>query len=260
MSYRDVSMHKVMLQDIIRTEAYQKALRLIVKPGDRVLDFGCGTGVLSIFATRFGAKQVYAVDRSVFIQTALKIAKHNRIDNIDFYYDDHESLDLPEPVNVIVSEWMGHFLFYEEMLAPLLQVRDRFLAEGGIMIPGEVTLHAGLVCDDSIYEDFSFLHERPYDIDFAPIADVPLRQADLSVLAPDQILESVVDLDTLDLHALAAPPTTLSGSVIPNKKAKIYALCGWFSTHLGSDVRFSTGPNDPPTHWDQMIFPTQPPV
>ena len=173
MSYRDVSMHKVMLQDIIRTEAYQKALQLAIKPGNRVLDFGCGTGVLSIFAVRSGAKRVCAVDRSVFIQTALKIAKHNRIDNIDFYYDDHESLELSEPVDVIVSEWMGHFLFYEEMLGPLLQVRDRFLAEGGIMIPGEVTLHAGLVCDDSIYEDLSFLYERPYEIDFAPIADVP---------------------------------------------------------------------------------------
>ena len=83
----------------------------------------------------------------------------------------------------------------------------------------------------------------------------PLRQTELNVFAPDQILESVVDLDTLDLHTLAAPPTTLSGTVIPNKKAKVYALCGWFSTHLGNDVRFGTGPHDPPTHWDQMIFP-----
>ena len=45
MSYRDVAMHKVMLQDVIRTDAYEKAINEIVQPDHSVLDFGCGTGI-----------------------------------------------------------------------------------------------------------------------------------------------------------------------------------------------------------------------
>lgn len=254
-SYRDVAVHKLMLQDVHRTEAYETALEQVVKPGSRVLDFGCGTGVMSIFASRAGAAQVYAVDRSVFIQVAREIAQRNGIENIHFYHDDHESLELDTEVDVIVSEWMGHFVFYEAMLAPLLHVRDRFLAAGGLMVPGHVSLYAGLVCDEHFHEDLSFFRQRPYDIDFTDIAEVPLRQTELEDLMPNQILDSIVPLGTLDLHTLEAPPVELVGRVAPSREATVYALCGWFEAHLTPTVVLGTGPADPPTHWNQILFP-----
>lgn len=255
MSYADVVVHKLMLQDVIRTEAYETALQQVVQPGSRVLDFGCGTGVLSIFASRAGAAEVYAVDRSVFIQLAQTIARRNDIENIHFYHDDHESLSLDTKVDIIVSEWMGHFLFYEAMLAPLLSVRDRFLKAGGLMVPGQVSLFAGLVCDDYFHEDLSYFHQRPYDIDFTDIAEVPLRQIELENLLPDQILTTAVPMGTLDLHTLEAPPAELVGRVMPTQEARVYALCGWFEAHLAPKVTLRTGPSDPPTHWNQILFP-----
>ena len=70
MSYRDVAMHKVMLQDVVRTDTYEKSISEVVGPEHSVLDFGCGTGILSMFAARAGARKVIAVDRSPFIKTA----------------------------------------------------------------------------------------------------------------------------------------------------------------------------------------------
>ena len=84
-----------------------------------------------MFAAREGAGKVIAVDRSPFIKTAQAIARVNGFDTIDFYHDDHKSLKRDEQVDVIVSEWMGHCLFYEAMLEPLLEVRDRYLTEKG---------------------------------------------------------------------------------------------------------------------------------
>ena len=55
-----------MLKDQVRTLSYQKAIE--GNPEDFkdkvVLDIGCGTGILSIFAARAGAKHVYAIDNA----------------------------------------------------------------------------------------------------------------------------------------------------------------------------------------------------
>ena len=40
-----------------------------------VLDVGCGTGILSLFAARAGASKVVAVDRSSIIYKAMDIAR-----------------------------------------------------------------------------------------------------------------------------------------------------------------------------------------
>ena len=257
MSYRDVAMHKVMLQDVVRTEAYEKSIKEIVTPGHSVLDFGCGTGILAMFAARAGASKVIAVDRSPFIKTAQEIALKNGFENIDFYHDDHQSLQLDEKVDVIVSEWMGHCLFYEAMLEPLLAIRDRYLAPDGIMIPAKVSLHAGLVCDEDVSDDLSFLNERPYDIDFSPISHVPLQQTDLVTLDPESILKDTAHLGSLDMKSIdkSGTPRVFSGTITPTKKTRIFALCGWFSAELSPGVTLGTGPNDMPTHWDQVLFP-----
>lgn len=55
-----------MLKDESRTKTYMNAIlknKHLFK--DKiVLDVGCGTGILSIFAAKAGAKHVYAVDNS----------------------------------------------------------------------------------------------------------------------------------------------------------------------------------------------------
>ena len=257
MSYRDVAMHKVMLQDVMRTDAYEKAINDVVSSEQTVLDFGCGTGVLSMFAARAGAKKVIAVDRSPFIKTAKEIAQVNGFNNIDFYHDDDQSLQLDQKVDVIVSEWMGHCLFYEAMLEPLLTVRDRHLAKDGIMIPAEVSLHAGLVCDEDVLEDLSFLKDKPYDLDFSPIAHVPFQQTDLVTLDPESLLAGSAHLGSLIMSSIskADAPRVFSGTLTPNTKSDIIAICGWFDSELSEGVTLGTGPHDMPTHWDQILFP-----
>jgi len=47
-----------------------------------------------------------------------------------------EEITLPvEKVDIIISEWMGSFLLYESMLDSVLWARDKYLVEGGKMLP-----------------------------------------------------------------------------------------------------------------------------
>lgn len=243
-----------MLEDAIRTSSYERAIAATCKD-QRVLDFGAGTGVLSIFAARHGARQVDAVERSSFVHHARRIAQDSGFDQIRFHHRDHVGLELEHRVDVLVSEWMGHFLFYEAMLEPLIAVRDRFLEEGGIMIPSHVRLHAALLHDDAFFEEHSFFRGNPYGIDFSSIADQPLRQSRCVRVEARQVANVEFDLGTLDMKTVRSMPATLQGSCKVDRAAMAYGVVAWFSCELSPGVGFGTGPHDPPTHWDQMLFP-----
>jgi SAM-dependent methyltransferase len=131
-----------MLRDKIRCAKYraaieQNAARDFV--GKVVLDVGCGTGILSCFAARAGARQVYAIEASgMATQAELVIARNGFQDVIRVInkrIEDLTTADVPEPVDVIVSEWMGCFLLFENMLESVLIARDRFLKPGGKLYP-----------------------------------------------------------------------------------------------------------------------------
>lgn len=53
-----------------------------------------------------------------------------------------EEVELPvEKVDIIISEWMGYFLLYESMLDTVLFARDKWLIEGGLMLPDKAVLN-----------------------------------------------------------------------------------------------------------------------
>lgn len=83
-SYAGNEIHESMLRDAIRTEGYRDFCyhnKHYLK-GKVVLDVGCGTGILSMFAAKAGAAKVIAVDNSDIILKAEEIVKENKLDHI----------------------------------------------------------------------------------------------------------------------------------------------------------------------------------
>lgn len=74
----------MMLSDEVRTQAYYDS---IVSHRDYfkdkiVMDVGCGTGILSLFCARVGAKKVYAVEASTISLLAQDIVKDNNLEDV----------------------------------------------------------------------------------------------------------------------------------------------------------------------------------
>lgn len=136
-SYSSFYIHEEMIKDKIRTSSYQKAIENNPEAfKDKiVLDIGCGTGILSIFAARAGAKHVYAIEFADIADYAKQIVKMNSLDDrITIIKSKVEEAQLPvDKVDIIISEWMGYFLLYESMLDTVLYARDRWLAKDGIV-------------------------------------------------------------------------------------------------------------------------------
>ena len=78
-SYSHHGIHEEMLKDEVRTKTYQMAIlkNRHLFNGKTVLDVGCGTGILSMFAAQAGARHVYGVDSSSVIEQARQIIAKN---------------------------------------------------------------------------------------------------------------------------------------------------------------------------------------
>ena len=131
--YAEFEVHRTMICDRVRTEAFRCAINSVVRPGDIVLDVGAGSGILSVFAARAGAAAVYAVERTSIAVLAEQLAAANEVaETVKVIHGDLMDIELPRQVDVIVSEWLGGFGIDEGMLAPVIAARDRWLKPGAV--------------------------------------------------------------------------------------------------------------------------------
>lgn len=178
-----------------------------------VLDVGCGTGILSLFAAKAGARKVVGVDLSSMAEIAQQNIKNNhlsdkikifqgKIENFDEFDFDGEKMD---QFDIIVSEWMGYALVYEGMLESVIVARDRFLKPGGILLPDQASLYiAGF---DSlpyrIKHNQEFFWQNQYGFDLSAMTKVYQNKPILGeTLDSIKICSNSVSLFTLNLKTV----------------------------------------------------------
>src|SRR6266481_7980397 len=157
MGFRRAEMYSLrdfgaMLTDAGRFGAYAKAIAAAVRPGDTVAEIGCGPGAFSLLACRAGARRVYAIESDDSIHFARQLAAANGFtERIEFFESDSRKTELPERVNVIVSDIRGVLPLYNHVIPSLEDARQRLLAASGIMIPRRDTLKAAVIEANEYY-------------------------------------------------------------------------------------------------------------
>lgn len=153
--YGYLSQQQNMMQDYIRTSTYQRAILSNAEDfrGKVVLDVGAGSGILSFFAAQAGARKVYAVEASSMAKHAQELVNSNKLaDRITVIPGKIEEIQLPEQVDIIISEPMGYMLFNERMLETYLHAK-KWLAPNGNMFPTRGDLHVAPFSDAQLYTE-----------------------------------------------------------------------------------------------------------
>ncbi|GAB7348928.1 hypothetical protein MBLNU459_g7614t1 [Dothideomycetes sp. NU459] len=262
-SYNHHGIHEEMLKDDVRTRSYRDSIyqnKHLFK--DKVvLDVGCGTSILSMFAVKAGAKHVIGVDMSTIIDKAKEIVEVNGMsDKITLLQGKMEDVVLPFPeVDIIISEWMGYFLLYESMLDTVLWARDRYLKKGGLIFPDKATIFMAGIEDGDYKEEKIGFWDNVWGFDYSPLKHTALTEPLVDTVEMKAVVTDPSPVITLDLYTCTT--ADLAFNVPFNLSVRrtdyIHALIAWFDIEFSAchkPIKFSTGPHTKYTHWKQTVF------
>lgn len=262
-SYSHFGIHEEMLKDEVRTMSYRNSIvnnKHLFK--DKVvLDVGCGTGILSMFAAQAGAKMVIGIDCSEILVQARQIVKDNHLDHIvTLIKGKVEEVTLPvDKVDIIISEWMGYFLLYESMLDTVIWARDKWLVPGGLIFPDKATLYVTAIEDADYKEDKINFWDKVYGFNMSCIKEMALREPLVDNVDKNMVISNAVPILKVDITTVKksdldfVAPFKLTAA----RNDYCHAFVAYFDIEFSKchkPVYFSTGPHSRYTHWKQTVF------
>ncbi|XP_033216903.1 protein arginine N-methyltransferase 3 isoform X2 [Belonocnema kinseyi] len=267
-TYSHFAIHHEMLTDKIRTESYRDALLMNshIFNDCVMLDVGCGTGILSMFAAKSGCRKVISIDQSDIIYHAMDIVRENNLnDIISLKKGRLEDIDLEvEKVDAIVSEWMGYFLLFEGMLDTVIYARDHYLSAGGKLLPNRCTLSIVGSGDTKRYVDLVDYWSNVYGFKMSCMKAEVVREPSIEICNAHELITSVAQIQSFDLYKVDTECVNFSSSfeLSVKKTGSLTAIVGYFDVFFDLDnpISFSTGPQASPTHWKQTVFSLSEPI
>lgn len=261
-----------MLSDKSHTEAYRQVILSNSESlrNKVVMDLGCGTGIISLFCAQLAQPSaVYAVEASSMADYTRQLVKQNGFEEVVTVLQGRaEEAQLPQQVDVLLSEWMGNCLLFEFMVESVVLARDRWLRDGGVMWPSSAALTLVPCRADAYYAEKMSFWERPYGLDFTPLQ--PLAQQEFftkpkfsHLIQPGDCLAAPADVISLDMYTLkVADLEEMEGQFqyCIEQSGVFHGFTAWFTVSFesletgGAAVELNTGPSSEPTHWKQTLF------
>jgi len=247
-----------MIADSVRTESYQKAIMEMVRYGDVVLDLGAGLGVLSFFACKAGARKVYAIEkepRLAFLAHQMCVVNGFQ-DRVLPIKNLSTKVNLPEKVDVIITETLGTFALDEKILSFVIDAKERFLKPGGAIIPAGCELFLAAVESEEHYKNVEFWDAEKYGIDFEPARNEAAKTPYATIIKEEEALSPPVPLKHFNFYQVDEAIVDETVSFVISRYGTLHGWGGWFEVQLSENVKISTSPASPDTHWQNIFFPT----
>jgi predicted RNA methylase len=253
--------HAAIVADPRRASLFREAISKTVRPGDLVLDIGCGTGILGFFALQAGARKVIAVDNGDVIDLARAIARKNgTIDRIEFLHADSTRVEREERADVAVADLCGSFGINAGLLALMADARRRLVKPNGRIIPRAVCLFAAPVEHPGIHRGMNVWSAGVEGVDLSAARTFAQNNPYHVELAPDAPLSDARSIARVDLHEIDRPDVEGSAEFTISRDGTLHGIAGWFEAELSPGVAMTNGPVKDAIRYRQLLFPIPEPL
>ncbi|HYC92543.1 MAG TPA: 50S ribosomal protein L11 methyltransferase [Thermoanaerobaculia bacterium] len=251
--------HRELLNDELRTHAFREAIAKTVRPGDVVIDLGCGSGILSFFACQAGAARVYAIDSTRMADVAAYLSRHlGFADRITVIQKESREVELPERANVLISETLGVTGFDEGIAGSVKDARARLLTADARIIPCRLGVSLVPVELDYDYDrHVAFWSEPRYGFDLSP-----LRVFASNAIAFAHIRGNAHLAPPAEMFSLAVGEATEAqgrASFTVQRKGFLHGFGAFFTATLAEGITL-TNARARETSWSQALLPLEVPV
>jgi protein arginine N-methyltransferase 1 len=261
-SYSHYGIHLEMLKDQQRTSSYRDAIYMNkhMFKGKVVLDVGCGTGILAMFAAKAGARKVVGIDcSSVAVQARENVRLNGFEGVIEIKQGKVEELELEEKVDIIISEWMGYFLLYESMLNTVLYARDKWGAPGVKLLPDRANMYVCGISDEQYVHEKFDVWDNVEGLDFSYFRRLSLIEPLIDTVEKTQIVTAISPLFSFDINTVTVEQLNFDSAfrMVAERNGVVHALSVHFDTPFTAGhevVVLNTSPLFPPTHWRQTVM------
>lgn len=171
-----------------------------------------------------------------------------------------EELVVPvEKVDIIISEWMGYFLLYESMLDSVLWARDKYLKQGGRMLPNKAKIYLAGIEDGKYKENKLGFWDNVYGVNMKCMRPAVMKEPLIDSIDSQMINSTECQILDLDLEKMKATDVEFTSTyeVTFLRNDKCHGLVAWFDTDFDGMAHFvslSTSPYKKYTHWKQTVF------
>ena len=240
-----------------RLDLYRTAIKKLVRPGDRVVDVGCGTAVLGLLCLQAGAAHVLAIDSTVAIEVAREaLTRAGWASKANFIRGSSFQVDLQERVDVVICDHVGYFGFDYGLIALLADARRRFLKPGGTLIPGRLKLHVGAVESQKCRQLAEAWQAPGIPFEFQWVRQHSVNNKHAVNLQGDELLSDPAELCCIDLQVDQPDFFSWSVQLTVQRDGVLHGLAGWFECELAEGVWMTNSPlSDRGINRPQAFFP-----
>lgn len=260
--------HAPMMNDAVRNDAYDAALRRATGPETHVLEIGTGAGLLALMAAAAGAKRVTTCEMVPAVAAAAAdiVAANGMAGRITVIPRRSDAIDadsdLEGRADVLVSEILSSELLSEGVLPSLEDAHARLLKPGGTVIPRAGSLRCALVGGRFLEDHFETGTINGFDV--RRFRRLVARRAYLPTGAAGCTrLSAVFEPFRFDLTGRAwTAPDQRRVAVPVTGDGRCLGVLQWIRLEMDAHTTFENDPADrqPVSGWQPVVYLFDAPV
>ena len=252
--------YRRMMADPVRMTAYQRAIREVC-PGRVVCEIGVGLGPLSLMALQAGAERVYGIEidqDAIEMATAVLRSHGFGEDRFIPVRGLSTRVELPERVDVILSETLDSTGFGENTGTYMEDAKERFLKPDGVFLPSAVKCYAALSSPRTYLRQLRFWERELADIvdvNYGAIREVLQAHSHVLDIEEEDCFSGWKCWREMDFNRPETFHTIHNLILDVTRPGRVHGMACAFEARLSPKVTLRNFPWDPQTCWRQGFNP-----